>query len=308
LKLRGRWLFVDEAKGRNVTTLRQFNDDVIRFAFAVVVLRQLCAKAARFCPNDGIEFRIVVRFPAEYLNSNHGFFQFVIFAGQIVLDNEPQKAGKPFVALEPRTPKHAVQLGLHSKPLGLVKRHEIEDIYFFQYGATVLNTRLTPLDFAVTAEIRKMPSMRTIILILIIGSTACALEPVGTWKMNSQRSTFVGDPHPREVTVRIEVSGTNRTFSFEKIGANGRKTIDKETMYLDGKARPHVGNTCSGTHSTRRVDKFTIELISRCSSGQWARFVTHFQLNGDMILDILDVLPNGRRLTRHLVMEKENLR
>ena len=301
-------MFVDEAKCRDITAFGQFNNDGISLALAVVILRQFCAKAAGLCPNDGIEFRIVVRFPPEYLDSNNGFFQFVVFTGQIALDNEPQKTRKPFVAPESRTLKHAVQVGSHSKPLGFIKRHETEDIYFFQWGATVLNTHLTPLDFAVTAEIRKMPSMRTITMILIIGSTAWAQEPVGTWKMNPQRSTFVGDPHPREVTVRIEVKGDTRTFSFEKIGANSRKTIDKDTMYLDGKTRPHVGDTCPGTYSSRRMDKFTIEMTSRCSSGRWARFITRLQPNGDMILDILEALPDGRQLTRHLVMEKQNSR
>ena len=147
--------------------------------------------------------------------------------------------------------------------------------------------------------------MRLITLILMMSNWAIAQDVLGTWKMNLERSTFVGDPHPRSVTVSFERSDGRQIFTFDKVGANGQRTIDKIRLYFDGKSRPFLGETCMGTQSSRRLDTSGIQITVNCQDGHRTIFTSRYSpQNDELILDLLDVRANGRRLERHLVMEK----
>jgi hypothetical protein len=61
-----------------------------------------------------------------------------------------------------------------------------------------------------------------------------------------------------------------------------------------------------GFQSSRRLDNQAIEILLTCENGPRARFVRQPPANpSDLILDITDELPDGRRLERHLVFEKQ---
>src|SRR5262249_39593229 len=65
-----------------------------------------------------------------------------------------------------------------------------------------------------------MATMRTILLLL--GVLGWADDVFGTWKVNSAHSTFVEDPHPRAVTVRIEWHAKGEVFTLDQIRGNGQ--------------------------------------------------------------------------------------
>jgi len=149
--------------------------------------------------------------------------------------------------------------------------------------------------------------MRSLGLILLLGSACSAQDAFGTWKMNPARSTFIGDPHPRAVTVRIGRHANGETFTFDRIRGNGQATTFSIILYMDGKDRDFQDADCAGAQSSRRLDEWTVELVLKCGSGQSARFVRRIVPDHphDLILDVTDILPDGRRLERHLVLEKQ---
>jgi len=82
---------------------------------------------------------------------------------------------------------------------------------------------------------------------MLLGSACSAQDAFGTWKMNPARSTFVGDPHPRAITVRIEPHAKGQTFTFDRIRSNGQATTFSIILYMDGKDRDFHGAACSGS-------------------------------------------------------------
>jgi len=142
---------------------------------------------------------------------------------------------------------------------------------------------------------------------MLLGLACSAQDAFGTWKMNPARSTFVGDPHPRAITVRIEPHAKGQTFTFDRIRSNGQATTFSIILYMDGKDRDFHGAACSGSQSSRRLNEKTVELILKCESGQSSHFVRRIVPDhpSDLILDITEELPDGRHLERHLVLEKQ---
>ena len=147
--------------------------------------------------------------------------------------------------------------------------------------------------------------MRTILLMLLLVAPGSADDAFGTWKVNSVRSTFAGDQHPREVTVRIERHARGEVFTLDRIRGNGQAVTTSMILYLDGKERDFQGETCFGTQSSLRVDGRTIEIVYRCRSG-WARWTRRLSLEPkELILDIKERMSDGRPFERRLVLEKQ---
>jgi hypothetical protein len=147
--------------------------------------------------------------------------------------------------------------------------------------------------------------MRTILLVLLLGAPGWAGDAFGIWKVNPARSTFIADPQPRAVTVRIERHAKGEVFTLEQIREKGEKVTTSMILYLDGREREFQGDTCFGTQSSRRVDQRTIEIVYRCRDG-WTRWIRRLPPEPkELILDIAEHLPNGRRVERHLVLEKQ---
>lgn len=146
--------------------------------------------------------------------------------------------------------------------------------------------------------------MQVLPLILLAATLGWGADAFGTWKMNSARSTFIGDPHPKAVTVRIERHGNGETFTFDRIRADGHAITTSVILYFDGKERDLAGD-CQGTQSSRRIEGQTVEILFKCSN-QFVRFTRRLPSPGDeLILDITEQRPDGRHLERHLVLEKQ---
>jgi hypothetical protein len=147
--------------------------------------------------------------------------------------------------------------------------------------------------------------MRAIPLIMLLTTTTWAADPFGTWKMNPTRSTFIGDPHPRAVTVRIERHAKGEVFTFDRIRGDGQAVTTSTILYLDGKEREFQGEACSGTQASRRIDRQTVEIIYKCQD----RLIRFTRLSppvpSELIFDITEQFTDGRRFERHLVLEKQ---
>jgi hypothetical protein len=155
--------------------------------------------------------------------------------------------------------------------------------------------------------------MRTFPLLILI-ATACwaplsrAEDAFGIWKMNPTRSTFTGDTltQPQALTVRIEPHAKGEVFTVDRIAADGRATTSSTILYFDGKPRDFQGPQCSGTQSSRRADSRTVEIVRECAGGGWIRFVRRLAAPpNEMVLELTEKRPDGRRFERHLVLEKQ---
>jgi hypothetical protein len=127
--------------------------------------------------------------------------------------------------------------------------------------------------------------------------------------MNPARSTFIGGPHPRAVTVRFEPHSKGEVFTWDKIGGNGKAETFSIILYLDGKRRDFNSPSCAGTgfQSSRRLDNQAVEIVLECEKMSKVRFIRRLSRNSsDLIIDITDDLPEGRRFERHLILEKQS--
>ena len=148
--------------------------------------------------------------------------------------------------------------------------------------------------------------MRSLPLLILFAAACWAEGAFGTWKMNPARSKFIEDPHAKGLTVQFEPHAKGEVFTLDRISWDGRATTSSTILYFDGKPRDFQDHSCSGTQSSRRVDKATVEIVRTCSSGEWTRFVRRLAAQPKkLILDITLQRPDGRRFERRLVLEKQ---
>lgn len=148
--------------------------------------------------------------------------------------------------------------------------------------------------------------MRTIALLTLITVTCRAGDAFGIWKVNSARSTSGASSRIERFMLRIGPHAKGEVFTVDKTEKDGRATTSSTILYLDGRPREFEDANCSGTQSSRRVDKEIVEVIRHCNSGAWIRFVRRPSAQPkELILEITEQQPDGRRVERHLVMEKQ---
>lgn len=148
--------------------------------------------------------------------------------------------------------------------------------------------------------------MRTIALLILIVAFCRAADVFGTWKVNPTRSTFNGSSRTENFTVRIGPHAKGEVFTLDQTERDGRATTSSTILYFDGKPRDFQESNCSGTQSSRRVDKQTVEIIRHCKSGARIRFLRRLAAQPrELILEITEQQPDGRRVERNLVMEKQ---
>jgi hypothetical protein len=147
--------------------------------------------------------------------------------------------------------------------------------------------------------------MRTFPLLILLAAACCWADGVfGTWKVNPTRST---EPYPKSLIVRFEPHAGGEVFTLDRIGGDGRTTTSSTILYLDRKPRDFQDLGCSGTQSSRRVDNRTVEILRTCGSGEWTRFVRRSSAQPkELVLEITEQHPDGRRFERRLVLEKQS--
>src|SRR5258708_37759881 len=120
--------------------------------------------------------------------------------------------------------------------------------------------------------------MRAILLMLLLSTPNWAGDAFGIWKVNPIRST---DPYPESLTVQFEPHAKGEVFTLDRIDGDGRVTTASTILYLDGNPRDFQDPKCSGTQSSPRVDKRTVEVLRTCASGGWTRVVPRLAAAGD---------------------------
>ena len=144
-------------------------------------------------------------------------------------------------------------------------------------------------------------------VLLLIGAscitTSWAEDAFGIWKINPARST---DPRPTSLVIRFEPHSKGEVFTLDTTDRAGRAATSSTLLYLDGKPRDFHDLACSGTQSSRRVEKAAVEILRNCGSGEWTRFVRRLSPQPtELVLEITEQQPNGHRLERRLVLEKQ---
>jgi hypothetical protein len=148
--------------------------------------------------------------------------------------------------------------------------------------------------------------LRLAILILFAAASG-AEESFGTWKMNAARSTSSGGTQPKSLTARIDAHPKGEAFTLERIEPDGRMTTSSSVLYLDAVPREFEDFECSGTQSSRRTDRQTVEVLRNCGSGAWIRLVRRTATKeGELVLEISEQHADGRRFERRLVLEKKS--
>lgn len=149
--------------------------------------------------------------------------------------------------------------------------------------------------------------MRTAAMIFLLAESGGADAAFGTWIMNPARSTLATDPRPRRITIRIEPHAKGEVFTLDRIEADGRASTSSTILYLDGKPRSFQDAGCSGTQSSRQLDRQTVQILRTCASGEWIRFVRRLSATpNELVLEVTDHQSGGRRLEQHLVLEKQS--
>ena len=139
--------------------------------------------------------------------------------------------------------------------------------------------------------------MRAILVMLLLGTPSWAGDAFGIWKAKLSN-----------LTVRFETHAKGEVFTLDRTDRDGRATTSSTILYLDGHPRDFQDLGCSGTQSSRRVDSRTVEILRKCGSGEWTRFVR--RMSGqpkELVLEITEQRPDGRRFERRLVLEKQAL-
>jgi hypothetical protein len=146
--------------------------------------------------------------------------------------------------------------------------------------------------------------MRTIALLILIAVSCRSEDLYGTWKVNPARST--AGSHTETFTIRIGPHAKGEVFTLDRTERDGRATTSSTILYFDGKPRDFQDAGCSGTQSSRRVTKEAVEIIRSCGNGAWTRFVRRLATPPkELILEIREQLPDGRRNESRLVLDKQ---
>ena len=98
-------------------------------------------------------------------------------------------------------------------------------------------------------------SLRRLFFAIVLWGAGCFGQPFGSWRLNATRSTFAGDTQPRSFTIRIEPHTKGEVCTLDRIEADGRAISSSSILYLDGKERDFRDGECSGTQSSRRIDR-----------------------------------------------------
>jgi hypothetical protein len=147
--------------------------------------------------------------------------------------------------------------------------------------------------------------VRIAFILALLAAPGWAEPAFGTWQMTAARSKLAGDTRPKRLTVRIEPHAQGEVFTLDRVEPDGRSTSSSSILYFDGEPRRFQDFACSGIQSSRRQDSSTVEILRMCANGGWARYIRRLPAPPkEMVLEITEQHPDGRRFERRLVLEK----
>jgi hypothetical protein len=102
-------------------------------------------------------------------------------------------------------------------------------------------------------------------LVVALAGTALAQSSdssIGTWKINSAKSTYTAGAAPKSVTTKHDVAGAGVNSTVDSVDADGTVRHWTYSSNYDGKDNPVTGNCPYGdTISRTRVDANTTKAI-----------------------------------------------
>jgi len=148
--------------------------------------------------------------------------------------------------------------------------------------------------------------MRTLFLLTLIVIGNCAEPLFGTWRVKTNRSTFVGVRAPKSLSVRIEPHSKGEVFTVDRVESDGRATSSSSILYFDNTPRDLQDFDCLGTQSSRRLDSGTIEIRRNCAGSDGVWFVRHAtDKSKELMIDITEKRRPGPNLDWRLALEKQ---
>lgn len=69
---------------------------------------------------------------------------------------------------------------------------------------------------------------------------------VGSWKLNTEKSKFVGRPMPKSLTREVAAEGKGAKYTYKGINGEGKPIDYTFSTMLDGKASPVTGTGAPG--------------------------------------------------------------
>ena len=111
-------------------------------------------------------------------------------------------------------------------------------------------------------QIRSLTAVATKFLVLALalaGAAWAADSNVGTWKLNTAKSTYSPGPAPKSNTVTIVAVGNGIHLTAEGIDAAGKATHVEYTAKYDGQDSPVSGIPYADTVALTRIDANTVE-------------------------------------------------
>ncbi len=147
--------------------------------------------------------------------------------------------------------------------------------------------------------------MRVFLLSAML-SVSCFVQAFGDWRLNTGRSMFAGDTTPKSLTVRTEPHAKGEVFTLDRVEADGRATSSSTILYLDEKPRDFQDFGCVGIQSSRRLDSRTVEIVRRCGSREWTRFLRRTSGSGnELVMEVTEQHSDGLRFERRLALDRQ---
>jgi hypothetical protein len=143
--------------------------------------------------------------------------------------------------------------------------------------------------------------MRTALLLMLLDVSGWA-SMLGTWKMDSARSSFTGATPPKSLTVRIEPHARGEVFTLDRIERDGR-AISSSSIF--GTPRDLQDFGCSGTQSSRWLNGQTMEIRRVCASIDWTWLLRQSAQNSkELTVEIRGKNRRGPNFEWRLVLKK----
>ena len=113
-------------------------------------------------------------------------------------------------------------------------------------------------------RIRQVSLFTAVATILAIGLGATAFaQGQGTWKLNVAKSTYHQGQAPKSTTLIYEAAGEGIKVTVDSVPAEGAPIHYAYAANYDGKDNPVKGDPGRDTAALKKIDDYTIEIVSK---------------------------------------------
>jgi hypothetical protein len=150
--------------------------------------------------------------------------------------------------------------------------------------------------------------MRGFFLSMLFTTACCAGSMFGSWKMDVGRSKVTGSARPKSFTVRIQPHVNGEVFTLDRIESDGRTMSSSTVLHFDGVPREFEDFGCSGTQSSRRVDRQTMVILRVCAGGAWTWLIRQSAVRPkELRIDITEKRGGRSYAEWSIILEKQEV-